>query len=186
MNIESINLQAVFFYLGLGSLLLFCIKMFLFSSIGGDAEVFSDFDSIEDTDAAFGFISVSSILAFFSAFGWFGWVCTKSGKLSTPLILVFSFLVGLCFMFGYGYLMYCVKKLEQKTDKTYNSAVDKIGKAYTHFEPNGEGRVEVEVNGTLSIIDAVNTTDRRIESFAQIKVTKAEENKLFIEPLNND
>ena len=68
------------------------------------------------------------------------------------------------------------------TDKSLNAAIGKIGKAYTHFEPNGEGQIEIDVNGTLSVIDAINVTNERIEAFTKIKVVKEENNKLFVKP----
>ena len=177
------NQESLFFFIGLIATILFCIKTFLFSLFGGDSEVFTDFDSIEDTDTSFGFLSVSSVLAFLMGFGWIGFFFQKQGSVNSILAMVIAFVCGFVLMYGYAYLMFSIKKLEQKTDKSLNTAIGKIGKAYTHFEPNGEGQIEIDVNGTLSVIDSINVTNERIEAFTKIKVVKEENNKLFVKPI---
>jgi hypothetical protein len=56
-----------------------------------------------------------------------------------------------------------------------------IAKAYTNFEPKGQGQIEITVNGQLSVEEAVNTSDEFIKSFDEVKVIKYENNKLYIE-----
>lgn len=62
------------------NLLLYCIvfnytfvlKLIIFNFIGGDSEVFADFNTEIDTDPSFNFLSVQSIIAFLWALA--GWV----------------------------------------------------------------------------------------------------------------
>ena len=51
----------------------------------------------------------------------------------------------------------------------------------THFPVKGQGQIEIEVNGQLSISDAINLKDEEIMAFDQIKVVKVENEIMYIE-----
>ena len=59
--------------------------------------------------------------------------------------------------------------------------MEKIGKAYTDFAPKGQGRVEVEINGQLTVAAAINNTENEIKSFDAVNVVKVENDLLYIE-----
>jgi membrane protein implicated in regulation of membrane protease activity len=148
---------------------------------GGDAEVSSDFNTETDTDGTFHFISLQTILAFLMGFGWMGYAALKSYNFGQLVAFGSAFGVGLLFLLGTAYLMSLVRKLEKTVKKDKATALDKIGKAYTDFAPKGQGRVEIEIAGQLTVADAVNTTEDEIKAFDQIKVVKVENELLFIE-----
>ncbi len=172
---------AVYYYVALFSTIFYIIKMSIFAVFGGDAEVHTDFNSSFETDESFDFLSIQSILAFLMGFGWMGLSCLKVWGLRTLYSVIISVLFGLLLMFLSSYLMYCVKKLNKKVTKDLSNAVGKVGKAYTNFEPNSEGRIEIDINRQLSIEDALNATDNPIKAFDAVKVLKYENNKLYIE-----
>ena len=84
-------------------------------------------------------------------------------------------------MTGTAFLMFSVRKLEKNIKKDYTTALNKIGKAYTHFAPNAEGQIEIDINEQLSVVNAINTTNEEIKAFTPIKVVKVENDTLFIE-----
>lgn len=181
IHLISENIVITYFYIAIISTVLYVIKTVIFSFFGGDAEVHSDFNSSFETDTAFDFLSIQSILAFLMGFGWLGLACLNEWKLSLKLTLMISVLFGFLMMFLSAYLMASIKKLNKNIIKDISGCVGKIGKSYTNFAPKAEGQVEIEVNGQLAIENAINNTDKEIKSFTPIKVVKYENNKLYIE-----
>ena len=55
-----------------------------------------------------------------------------------------------------------------------------MGKAYTSFAPRSMGQIEIEINGQLSVVNAMNDTDEQINSFDVIKVTKVVDDMLYV------
>lgn len=177
---EYLNLQNIFLVISLFSTIFYIVKMCLFLFLGGDVEVDSDFDSLCDTDPSFSFFSIQSMLAFFMGFGWVGLFALTQLKASILISVICAFFVGIIFMFISAWLMFMVKKLDKRIVVDLNTIVGTTGKAYTLFKPKSEGQIEIVINNKLDILRAINMTDEEIEAFAQIKVEKVEDNKLYI------
>jgi len=171
----------IYYYVAIFSTIIFAIKLVIFTIVGGDTEVNADFNTETDTDTSFGFISLQTILAFFMGFGWMGYAMLKQFGQGQILSLLSAVGVGLVFMIGTAFLMFSVRKLEKNVKKDKSTALNKVGKAYTYFEPNGTGQIEIEINGQLSVVNAVNSTNEVINSFDQIRVNKVENEILYIE-----
>ncbi len=161
---------------------IFVIKLLVFLIFGGDgSEVHTDFNVETDGDSSFNFISLQSILAFLMAFGWGGYAALTLTKMPQFWTLVCAIVTGIVFMHITARLMFSVKKLEKTVKKDKNTAVGKMGKAYSNFEPKGQGQIEIIYNGQLMIEDAVNMMDEKIKSFDKIKVVKVENDLMYIE-----
>lgn len=182
MEIITQNAIQYYYYLAWFATIFFVIKLIIFTVFGGgDSEVSADFNTETDTDTSFNFISLQTILAFLMGFGWMGYGALKSFKMAQLAAFGSAFAVGLVFMFCTAYLMMLVKKLEKTVKKDKTTAVDKVGKAYTDFAPKGQGRVEIEINGQLSVAEAINNTEVEIKSFDTVKVVKVENEILYVE-----
>ena len=175
------NLTNVYYYTALVATIFYIIKTFIFAVFGGDAEVHTDFNSSFETDDSFDFLSIQSILAFLMGFGWMGLACIKVWHLGTFLTIAVSVAFGLLLLFTSAWLMFQVKKLNKRVVKDLSKAVNIIGKAYTNFEPKGQGQIEISINEQLSVEEAVNNSDEQIKAFEMIRVIKYENNKLYIE-----
>lgn len=171
------NLISIYFWLAVVSTAFFVVKLLIFSLFGMDD---GSGDLIgTDVDTEFNFISLQSILAFLMGFGWLGYAALQwgfSGKIS----ILFAFIGGIILMAISVYLMSTMKKLNSTPSYDLNTCVDKTGTSYTKFAPKSPGKIKIEFNGKLETLDAWNDTDNYIESFKQIKVTKVQDNKLFI------
>ena len=185
MAISVENFGMIYYYIAMFATILFVIKLVLFATVGGDAEVEADFNSEVDTDCSFNFISIQSVIAFFMGFGWMGYGALKQFNLSQLITFAIAFVVGVIFMFVTAYLMFLVKKLEKKVKKDKTTAVGQVGKAYTKFAPQATGQVEVEINGQLSVVEAKNDSDEEINAFDLVKVTKVVDEILYIQKENN-
>lgn len=171
-----------YYYLAWFATIFFVIKLIVFSVFGGgDAEVSADFNTETDTDGTFHFISLQSILAFLMGFGWMGYTAIKTFSLGHFATFGCALAVGLVFMFISAYLMSLMKKLEKTVKKDKATALDKVGKAYTDFAPKGDGRVEIEINEQITVVDAVNNTEEEIKAFDAVKVVKVENELLYVE-----
>lgn len=175
------NIWKIYYYIALFSTILFALKLIIFNFIGGDSEVFSDFNTEIDTDPSFNFLSVQAIISFFMGFGWMGYAGLHQFKLNQLNNFLYAFIVGLIFMFVTAFLMFSIKKLEKRVKKDKKSAVQHIGRAYTNFEPHGMGQIEIEINGQLSVVNASNDTEDTINAFDSVKVIKVCDDLLYIE-----
>ena len=180
MAIPVESFWKIYYYIALFATIVFVLKLVLFATVGGDSEVAADFNSEIDTDCSFNFISIQSVIAFFMGFGWMGYSALKQFDLSQLVSFGVAFAVGIVFMFLTAYLMFLVKKLEKKVKKDKSTAIDQVGKAYTSFAPRAMGQIEIEINGQLSVVNAMNDTDEQINSFDVIKVTKVVDDMLYI------
>ena len=176
------NPWKVYYYIAIFSTVLFVCKLVLFSFTGGgESEVVADFNTETDTDPSFGFFSFQSIIAFFMGFGWMGYAALTQFSFGHKMSFLLAFAVGFMFMFMSATLMFLAKKLEKNVGNDKASAENKIGRAYTSFHPNSNGQVEVEFNGKLQVVNAMNTTDEPINSFDLVRVVKVQNDLLYIE-----
>ena len=176
----DISFEQVLLGLGIFSTVLFILKLIVFVLIGGDFEVQADFDSMGETDIAFNFLSVQTVLAFFMGFSWMGLVAVKQFNTPMWVSMFIAFFVGLVFLFGTAYLMFLVKKLDKKIVVKLEECVGQQGKAYTDIQPNSEGKIEIVINKKLVVVEAISLCDEKIDAFSQIKVEKVENNKLYV------
>ena len=176
------NPWKVYYYIAIFSTVLFVCTLILFSFTGGgESEVVADFNTETDTDPSFGFFSFQSIIAFFMGFGWMGYAALTQFSFGHKMSFLLAFAVGFMFMFMSATLMFLAKKLEKNVGNDKASAENKIGRAYTSFHPNSNGQVEVEFNGKLQVVSAMNTTDEPINSFDLVRVVKVQNDLLYIE-----
>ncbi|MBD5402688.1 hypothetical protein HDR58_07820 [bacterium] len=179
LNVE--NVWKIYYYIALFATILFLLKLIIFTVVGGDSEVSTDFTTETDTDISFNFVSFQSLVSFFMGFGWMGYGCLRQFESSLWSAFIAAFLMGVVFMLGSAFLMFMTKKLEKNVSKDKQTAVKQIGRAYTNFEPNGLGQIEVEISGQLSVVKASNSTDQKINAFDLIRVVKVENDLLYIE-----
>lgn len=179
----SETIWKIYYYIAIFATILFTLKLIIFTFVGGDSEVNADFNTETDTDVSFNFISFQSIVAFFMGFGWMGYAGIQQLGYSIIKASLIAIAVGLIFMFGSAYLMFLAKKLEKNVKKDKSTALQQVGRAYTNFEPNALGQVEIEISGQLSVVEAKNNTDENIKAFEPVKVTKVENEILYIEKI---
>lgn len=180
-SITLANIWKIYYYLAIFSTILFVLKLAIFTFVGGDNEVVADFNTETDTDVSFNFLSSQSIISFFMGFGWMGYAGLHQFAFGHLRNFLIAFGVGLVFMFGTAFLMFAAKKLEKNVNKDKSTAVNTVGRAYTTFEPNAAGQVEIEISGQLSVVNAMNSTDTHINAFDLVRVVSVKDDLLYIE-----
>ena len=137
------------------------------------------FDAAGHVDTGFTdfqFISMKSIFAFVTMFGWTGVVWGKSGWLG----FLAAFLIGLFAMFLTALAIYLMFKLQHSGNVTAKEIVGSVGTVYISI-PAGRtehGKVTVSLGGSTQEIVAV--ADEEIPTGSAVKVTEALSDSLFL------
>jgi len=174
----------VFFVMAATGTVLFLIRLAASAFSGGGDAGDMDVDAGGNTDGAFSFFSLLSILAFFMGAGWMGLACRIDWGLAS---LPSAFIAG-----GFGFLMmsaasglmYATRRLNKQVSYDVATAVGRTGRVYMRIPPKGtgQGQVEVTVSGRKMILRAASNGEE-IPSFTEVRVvgTKDDES-IVVEP----
>ncbi len=175
------NLTTMFMYIGIIATAIYFIKLLFFSISGADTDLpdgHIDLDGT-DSDTAFSFLSIQSILAFFMGFGWAGLAAVKTTE-NFIAIFAAAIVAGLLLMGLSAYLTYLMKSLNKKETFDMNKIVGTVGKAYSTIQPKSNGQIEIEINSKLTVTDAFNDSEEEIKAFTPVKVIKYDNNIIYI------
>ena len=178
-------------FVGIGAIssLVLSIQLVL-SMIGGDMDgIDADLDLAEGGEGgASGILSVRTIGAFFTGFGWTGASMTDYGY-GLGITTVVSAVVGSALLAMVFYLMAYLHSLRQEGTLDYSNAIDQVGSVYLPIPPNrkGLGQIEVTIQGRLSIVKAVTDHDKKIGNRVAVRVTElVDQQTILVEPLENE
>jgi len=184
------NIQQIFWGISIVFSVLFVIQ-FVLSIIGidfdADAEAdIGDADGVEGLDADFTLLSVRSIIAFFTFFGWTG-VVALSGGAGAVLAIVLASSAGFVAMLVVAYIFYLFIKLQSSGTLNLENALGNTGEVYLIIpgDNSGIGKVQMKVQGSLRELDAI-TTGESIPTGSPIRVIDVLENgMLLVEPVDS-
>jgi hypothetical protein len=178
-------------FVGIGAISSLVLSLqLLLSIIGGDMDgLDGDLDMMDGGEGgASGILSVRTIGAFFTGFGWTGASMTDYGY-GLGITTVVSSVVGLALLAMVFYLMAYLHSLRQVGTLDYSNAVGQVGSVYLAIASNrkGIGQVEVMVQGRLSIVRAVTDHDKKIGNRVAVRVTElVDKQTILVEPLENE
>ena len=157
---------------------------------GGDMDGLEADVDIPDAGegGASGILSIRTIGAFFTGFGWSGAAMLQAGY-GTGAATFVGIVVGSIFMALIFYLMTYLHSLRQEGTIDYANAVGKIGSVYLPIPPHrkGIGQVEVLVQGRLKIVQAITDNDKKIGNRVAVRVTELVDTQtILVEPLENE
>ncbi|MBQ3527488.1 MAG: NfeD family protein [Clostridia bacterium] len=150
-------------------------QMFSFGEAEGDTEMP---DEIPDGDVdpagldALRIFTVRGIIAFLVVFGWVGFVMTEAGVklfISIPV----AFVCGFAMMLLLAFLMNAVMKLRNEGNLDNRNALGVAGKVYLTIpaKRQGEGKVNIMLQGSYVERDAVTDADEDIPTGSEVVVT---------------
>lgn len=138
-------------------------------------------------DADFALLSVRSIIAFFTFFGWTGTISLGNG--ASILIAVLSASVaGLIAMFIVAYMLFWFAKLGQAANVNMNETLFKTGQVYLTIPGNreGQGKIHIQAGKSLREVDAMTEHLTAIPTGSRIRVVEVIDDELLIvEPFLN-
>lgn len=131
------------------------------------------------SDVAFKFFSTQTVLAFFMGFGWAGITSTVNWKLPLWQALLIASAFGFFLMCFTYFLLSKVRRLNHTSTVNLYASLGSRGKVYTNIPESAEGKVEVNVSGSLKIVNAVSA-EGSIDSFAEIEVVGVKDKETLI------
>lgn len=175
--------------LTLGSSLVFVIQTVM-TFLGADADTADleiDSEVVDGDGAGIQILSFRNFVNFCMGFGWSA-ILLESEIPSTTLRLVISCIIGVCLVALVMLLFKWVASLQQSGNiNVFKSAVDCPGTVYLPIpaERGGQGKVQIEINGTVREYDAV-TDGPALKTGAKIRVVEAlSADTLLVEEIDN-
>ena len=175
----------VFWFIAIVFSVLFFIQfVLLLMGLDGDS---ADSMDMEDhgLETDFSALSLRSIIAFFTFFGWTGVLILGNGR-SVWMAVTLATVAGLAAMFIVAYLMFKFAQLEQSGTLNLYNALDQPGEVYLSIPENktGQGKVHVIIDGVMREMDAV-TEGQMLKTGEAIKVVEIlDNNTLKVEVLS--
>lgn len=158
--------------------------------IGVDADGM-DVDGIDfdhgDVDSGAGdasVLSVRSVTAFLVGLGWMGAILRDLGW-SLLIVLPLALVTGFILMMFVFWFMKLLHSLRESGNMDYAYAIGETGTVYLPIPPHKEkaGKIQVIVQGRLTVVDAFTNADERIENRTKVRVLDViGENALLVEP----
>ena len=177
-----------FVAIGAISSLILTIQMIL-SLVGGAAEgVEADFDIGDGGEGgATGILSIRSIGAFFTGFGWSGAAALQNG-LATGAATFIGTVVGSIFLGLIVYLMSYLHSLREEGTLNYKNCIGEVGTVYLPIPParKGMGQIEVMVQGRLRIVKVVADHEKKIPNLAAVRVKELVDQQTLLVSLLED
>ncbi|MGJ8642358.1 MAG: NfeD family protein [Luteolibacter sp.] len=166
-------------------LLLQTVTMFFLGDTDTDAGDFSGVDGADHHDSGVGMLSLKSITAFFTGFGWTAIGFVRMG-LSLPVVLFLAGLVGVVMMFLIYLMMKSLVKLSASGTMDYENAVGQQGTVYVTIPPSKGpgGQVETMIQGRLVTAEALQRGTEALKPGTKVQVIeKIGASTLIVEPV---
>jgi membrane protein implicated in regulation of membrane protease activity len=163
----------VFWFIAIIFSVLFMIQFILLligvEASGGDLDHPGDIGTFEHEFSA---LSVRSIIAFFTFFGWTG-VLALNNHLHVWLAVIFASIAGLAAMFIVAYMVFKLSQLEQSGTLNLFNALDKQGEVYLPIPAHGKGvgKIHLNVDGRIRELDAMTEGDA-LKTGTPVRVTE--------------
>jgi len=129
----------------------------------------SDIHDVGDTDVSFQLLSLQGLTAFFMMFGLVGLALYKA-NLFVPLTVVGAVVVGLFTVWVISVLFSQMTRLQSDGTIDIGNAVGQAGSVYLSIPAKGSGQVQVTVQGSLKILDAVSADGKKISTGVKVRV----------------
>lgn len=174
-----------------GTLFILRVMMMFIGGGGGDDAIDSALDAggdaltgeHADADISFKLMSVQGLTAFFMMFGLVGLALLRA-NLHELITIVGGILAGLAMVAITGVVFTQMKRLQTEGTIKIQNTIGSDGTVYLTIPKNGTGQVQVIVQGSLKIFDAVSANKNQIATGEKVRVTGvASGNTLIVEKL---
>jgi hypothetical protein len=170
--------------LGLQLLLL----LFGFDGDHGDGGGGGDFDASDAAhEAGVGVLSMRTVTAFFTGFGWGGVGALQNGFTLFAAVVI-AVAAGGALMTAVFFLMRGLYSMRYSGTLDYRNAVGQAGSVYLPIPGAmaGPGQIEVLVQGRLCVVHAFTRAAEKIPNRARVKVVDVlDQQTLLVEPLDS-
>ena len=136
-----------------------------------------------DADISFKLLSIQGLTSFFMMFGLVGLALLRA-NLHELITIVGGILAGLAMVAITAVVFTQMKRLQTEGTIKIQNTIGSDGTVYLTIPKNGTGQVQVIVQGSLKIFDAVSANKNQIATGEKVRVTGvASGNTLIVEKL---
>jgi len=174
-----------------GTLFILRVMMMFIGGGAGDDAIDSALDTgvdaltgeHADADISFKLLSVQGLTSFFMMFGLVGLALLRA-NLHELITIVGGILAGLAMVAITAVVFTQMKRLQTEGTIKIQNTIGSDGTVYLTIPKNGTGQVQVIVQGSLKIFDAVSANKNQIATGEKVRVTGvASGNTLIVEKL---
>lgn len=141
-------------------------------------------DAVHDADISFKLLSLQGITAFFMMFGLVGWAVIRQGDYP-PLVPIASGTAGgLATVWIMKQIFKWATSLQSSGTMDLNNAIGQEGTVYLTIRPGDIGKVQVNVQNRMSVLNAITEGTEEIKTGDDVRVVKVKADKLVVEKLN--
>ena len=160
------SIEQIYWGIALISTGLFLFQLAL-TFIGLDSDIEAE---IGEVDGGFSLISVRSVIAFGTFFGWGGVVALSNGFTGTK-VLMFGFLAGFVAMIAVAYIFFQLLRLQEDGTVELYQAIGKTAEIYLSVPEatKGKGKIHITLGDKLMEFDAISNGDA-FPTGARVKV----------------
>jgi membrane protein implicated in regulation of membrane protease activity len=158
------------------------IAMFIGGGISDDGmDAALDAGGHVETDTSFNLLSLQGLTSFFMMFGLVGLALLKAG-LAVILTVIGGMAAGLVTVAVTGLIFTQMRRLQTDGTISIENTIGKEGNVYLGIPKNGTGQVQIIVQGSLKIFDAVSKNKSTIATGEKVQVVGvASGNTLIVE-----
>jgi membrane protein implicated in regulation of membrane protease activity len=183
------GLEVIFFWSAFIGGVMFIIRLILqfVTGIGGELH-HSDVganatDNMGSSDISFRLLSLEGLVAFFTMFGTVGLALSKTTLLSEQPVIetLVAAGAGLATTLVIQKLFRFMSRLQSSGNIDSASAIGQEGAVYLTIPPGEAGKVQVVVQGRMSVFDAIATDkDATLKTGARVKVNAVTANGILV------
>lgn len=154
---------------------------------GGDYDS-GDMDhtgDVHDSDLSFKLLSLQGITAFFMMFGLVGWAVMRQGQYHAPVLLIAGTVAGLLTVWVMKKIFHFATLMQSSGTMNLKNAIGQEGTVYLTIHPGDSGKVQVSVQGRLSVLEAVAEGNEEIKTGESIRVIGLSAERLVVEKLSS-
>ena len=130
-------------------------------------------------DISFKFLSLQGLTAFFMMFGLVGLALLRA-NLWALVSIAGGMIAGLFTVWVIGLIFTAMRQLQSSGTIQIKNAIGQSGSVYLTIPASGSGQVQVAVQGSLKIYDAVSGEKKKIATGEKIKVINVIDNKTLV------
>lgn len=148
----------------------------------GDHDFHLDVDHTEaigDSDFSFKILSLQGVTAFFTMFGLIGLSLLRA-NLAIIFTILGGIIAGLFAVWVISILFSQMKRLQSDGSLKIQNAIGQKGKVYLAIPAKGSGQVQLPVQGSLRVFDAVANDQKSINTGVNVQVTGVVDNKTLV------
>ena len=146
--------------------------------LDGDLDTGSVGDHVE-TDTSFRLLSFQGLSSFFLIFGLVGLTLSKA-NLHVLLTVFGAMVAGLFSVWVISILFSQTRRLQADGTINIKNAIGERGTVYLTIPGNGSGQVQVSVQGSLKIFDAISKEKKKIATGEKIQVVDVADGKTLV------